>query len=95
VLLGMRSSVFGRPGTRLQIPVRSNGIPLARRALVGKLRAHGIPVDYWVINDAKQAAALLELGAAGIVTDDVRTMAKLFATRAETRAWRDRHPHLL
>jgi glycerophosphoryl diester phosphodiesterase len=94
LLIRMRSSAFGRPGTRLQIPVRSNGIPLARRALVAKLRALGIPVDYWVINDAREAAALLELGAAGIVTDDVRTMAKLFATRPETRAWRERQPQL-
>jgi glycerophosphoryl diester phosphodiesterase len=93
VLLGMRSGIFHRPGTRLQIPVRSNGIPLARRTLVAKLRALDIPVDYWVINDAGEAAALLELGAAGIVTDDVRTMAKLFATRPETRAWRERHAH--
>lgn len=94
LLLGLRSSVFGRTGTRLQIPVRSNGIPLARRSLVSKLRALGIPVDYWVINDAREGAALLELGAAGIVTDDVRAMARLFATRPETRAWRERHAQL-
>jgi glycerophosphoryl diester phosphodiesterase len=90
-LLRLRATVFGRTGTRLQIPVRSHGIPLARRALVGKLRELGIPIDYWVINDTHEAARLLEIGASGIVTDDVRTMAELFATSPLTAAWRERH----
>jgi glycerophosphoryl diester phosphodiesterase len=91
LFLGSRASVLRRAGTRLQIPVRSSGIPLARRSLVAKLRALGVPVDYWVINDALQASALLDLGASGVVTDDVRAMAKLFATHLRTGAWRDRH----
>lgn len=90
-LLALQASVFRRAGTRLQIPVRSAGIPLARRSLTAKLRALGVPVDYWVINDAAEAAQLLELGASGIVTDDVRAMAELFAKSPFTAAWRARH----
>lgn len=94
LLLRARASVFGRSGTRLQIPVRSSGIPLARRALTRKLGVLGVPIDYWVINDASAAQQLLELGAQGIVTDDVRTMAKVFAHSSFTAAWRARHPQV-
>lgn len=90
-LLRLRTSVFGRSGTRLQIPVRSHGMPLARRSLIEKLRAHRVPIDYWVINDPREAERLLQLGAAGIVTDDVRAMARVFAASPTTAAWRERH----
>jgi glycerophosphoryl diester phosphodiesterase len=95
LLLRARRAVFGRSGVRLQIPVRSWGIPLARGALIAKLRELSLPVDYWVINDPAQAERLLELGAAGIVTDDVRGMASVFARSSMTAAWRARHPELL
>jgi glycerophosphoryl diester phosphodiesterase len=48
-------------------------------------------VDYWVVNDPAQAERLLELGADGIVTDDPRAMARLFARSPFTGAWRERH----
>jgi glycerophosphoryl diester phosphodiesterase len=92
-LLALSSSVFGRGGTRLQIPVRAGVIPLARRSLITKLRALGVPIDYWVINDPREAVQLLELGASGIVTDDVRAMAELFGASPLTAAWRARHTH--
>jgi len=95
LLLRARAAIFGRSGTRLQIPVRSAGIPLARRALIRKLQRLAIPIDYWVINGTSEAEQLLELGAQGIVTDDVRTMAKLFARSPHTAAWRARHPTLI
>jgi glycerophosphoryl diester phosphodiesterase len=95
LVLRARAAIFQRHGTRLQIPTRSSGIPLARTGLIRKLHALALPIDYWVINDAAEAEHLLNLGAQGIVTDDVRTMAKLFARSPQTAAWRARHPHLI
>jgi len=86
-----RRDALSRAGARLQIPVRAYGIPLARRALVDKLSALSVPVDYWVVNDTAVARGLLELGASGIVTDDVRGMARLFEQSPHTAAWRARH----
>jgi glycerophosphoryl diester phosphodiesterase len=80
------------PGQRLQIPMRFAGLDLRRRALIDKQHALGLAVDYWVVNDVGQAAALLELGADGIVTDDPAAMAALFAHSAHTGSWRARHP---
>jgi glycerophosphoryl diester phosphodiesterase len=81
-------------GRRLQVPLRSGPLRLDRRALVAKMHAQAIAVDYWVVNDAREAARLLELGADGIVSDDVRAMVALFARAAHTAAWRARHTGL-
>ena len=89
-LLRAWTPAFICAGARLQIPTRSAGIPLARRALTDKLRALGVPVDYWVINDAQEAERLLMLGAQGIVTDDVQAMATLFERSSLTAGWRTR-----
>lgn len=91
IVLRARRAVFTRPGVRLQIPVRAYGIPLARAALIDKLHALGLPVDYWVVNAPSEAEHLLDLGAAGIVTDDVRAIAAVFAHGPRTAAWRARH----
>jgi glycerophosphoryl diester phosphodiesterase len=81
-------------GVRLQIPVRYGPLALDRGALVHKMHARGLAVDYWVVNDSAQAERLLALGADGIVTDDPRAMAELFARSPYTSAWRRRHPTL-
>jgi glycerophosphoryl diester phosphodiesterase len=78
-------------GGRLQIPVRSGPLRLDRALLVSKMHAHGIAVDYWVVDDAVEAERLLELGADGIVCDDPRRMAELYARSPHTAGWRARH----
>jgi glycerophosphoryl diester phosphodiesterase len=78
-------------GQRLQVPLRQGPLRADRRDLVDKLHALGIAVDYWVVNDPLEAARLLELGADGIVTDDPRGMAELFASSPHTACWRQRH----
>ena len=78
-------------GSRLQIPVRYGPLALDRAWLSRKVHGIGIAVDYWVINDVAHAERLLELGADGIVTDDARAMAALFARSPYTAAWRARH----
>jgi len=78
-------------GQRLQVPLRQGPLRADRGALIDKLHGLGIAVDYWVVNDPVEAARLLALGADGIVTDDPRAMAELFATNPHTTAWRQRH----
>jgi glycerophosphoryl diester phosphodiesterase len=77
-------------GSRLQVPLRYGPFRLDRRELIDKMHAHGIAVDYWVVNDPGEAERLLELGADGIVTDDTRAMAALFARSPRTAGWRAR-----
>jgi glycerophosphoryl diester phosphodiesterase len=81
-----------RGGARLQIPLRYGPLSLDRASLIAKMHRRGIAVDYWVVNDIAQAERLLELGADGIVTDDARAMASLFARSPRTSGWRARHP---
>jgi glycerophosphoryl diester phosphodiesterase len=71
-----------RPGDAAQLPLRAFGVDFATRAYVEKCHEIGLRIDYWVINDAPLAARLLELGADGIMTDDPRLMAPVFAPRA-------------
>jgi glycerophosphoryl diester phosphodiesterase len=61
----------GRPaGTRAQIPTHAGPFSLANPRTLRKLHALGLEVDYWTINDATEAQALVALGADGIMTDD-------------------------
>jgi glycerophosphoryl diester phosphodiesterase len=78
-------------GQRLQVPLASGPVRLDRRGLVDKLHAHGLAIDFWVVNDLSVAERLLEIGADGIVTDDPRAMAALFARARRTSGWRARH----
>lgn len=78
-------------GRRLQLPVRQGPLRLDRPALIQKLHRLEIAVDYWVVNELRSAERLLELGADGIVTDDPRALAALFARSPRTEAWRTRH----
>ncbi|MGD8859421.1 MAG: glycerophosphodiester phosphodiesterase family protein [Myxococcales bacterium] len=80
------------PGSRLQIPPRQGPIPLDRPALVAKMHSLGIAVDYWVINDAPAVGRLLDRGADGIVTDDPRMAAAVFARHPRADGFRSRHP---
>ncbi|MFI5308559.1 MAG: glycerophosphodiester phosphodiesterase family protein [Polyangiales bacterium] len=82
---------FPLRGQRLQVPVRQGPLRADRRALVTKLHALGIAIDYWVVNEHTEAARLLALGADGIVTDDPRAMAELFDSSPHTAGWRARH----
>jgi glycerophosphoryl diester phosphodiesterase len=81
------------PWRRLQVPLRAGPFRLDRRELVAKMTACGIATDYWVVNDELEAARLIALGAGGIVTDDPRRLAALFARSPHTGGWRARHGH--
>jgi glycerophosphoryl diester phosphodiesterase len=72
------AALCGFHGVRAQIPTRSGPFDLSRRALIEKCHRLGLAVDYWVVNDAAEAARLLRAGADGIITDDPRTIAGAF-----------------
>ena len=55
----------------LSIPLNYSGVPLPVRQLVRTMRSAGKPTHFWTVNDPDEARALWELGASGMVTDDV------------------------
>jgi glycerophosphoryl diester phosphodiesterase len=79
-----------RGASRLQIPTRYAGLDLANRICIEKAHAVGLPVDYWVVNDPAEADRLLDLGADGIVTDEPKLLADVFAKHVRTRGFRQR-----
>jgi glycerophosphoryl diester phosphodiesterase len=82
---------FALGGSRVQIPVRSGWLDLGTVRLIDKCHRLGLAVDYWVINEPAEAERLLARGADGIITDDTRALARVFASSPRTRAWRARH----
>jgi glycerophosphoryl diester phosphodiesterase len=68
-------------GTCAQVPERAGPVTLAAPRFIDKCHALGIRVDFWTINDPVEARRLLDLGADGIMTDDPRAIAPVFAAR--------------
>ena len=68
-------------GTAAQLPHRQSGINLGTRAVIAKCHALGLLVHYWTVNDPARAKELLDYGADGIMTDDPRAIAPVFAAR--------------
>jgi glycerophosphoryl diester phosphodiesterase len=56
----------------LQVPVKQAFINFADERMILRLRKLGVETHFWVINSAEQAKKLVSIGAAGIVTDDVK-----------------------
>ncbi len=59
------------PGSALQIPPTWNQIRLDRPYIISRLHELGKRVDYWTINEPKEAIRLLTLGADGIFSDNI------------------------
>jgi glycerophosphoryl diester phosphodiesterase len=89
---GLFDRLFPYGGVRAQIPTRSGPIDLTAPRVFAKCKRLGIGVDYWVVNEPRAAATLLEHGADGIITDDPRAIAEVFRSSPRTAAWRARHP---
>lgn len=64
-------------GERIQLPTRIGPKNLLDRALVSRLHALGLMVDFWVINDEATARRAEEVGADGVMTDDPRLLARV------------------
>lgn len=68
-------------GQAAMIPRRGMGLRLDGRRFIGRCRALGLRVDYWVVNDPADARALLDRGATGIISDDPARIAPVFTNR--------------
>jgi len=60
---------LAKPIQALQIPTGKGPIRFDSPAFIGKMKACGLELHYWTINDAAEMLRLIELGADGIVTD--------------------------
>jgi glycerophosphoryl diester phosphodiesterase len=72
--------VLAPPGSAAQLPVSFGPLRLASRRIVDKCHALGLRVDFWTVNRPAEARQLLALGADGIMTDDPRAVAPVFAS---------------
>jgi len=81
----MKSLLEGAPQkpacAALQIPPEGEGYDLARPELVAAAHQFGIDVHYWTINDPVIFEKLLDIGADGIMTDDVEMGYLIFEQR--------------
>ena len=79
-----RSRQMVRLGTRLSLAqARCAQIParVATRAFIRRAHALGLAVHVWTINDKAEMARLLDLGADGIMTDQVSVLRDVLAER--------------
>lgn len=65
------------PGHFLQIPIAQEGFELVTAETVAHAQSHGVGVHPYTINDPDEMRWLLELGVAGIMTDDPVTLRAL------------------
>jgi glycerophosphoryl diester phosphodiesterase len=63
----------------LQVPVKMGPIRFDDAHLISMLKACGVEVHFWTVNDVSEARRLKQLGAAGIVTDCGKLMIEAFA----------------
>lgn len=70
-------------GNCAQIPERAGPFLFANAKFIKKCHDLGIRVDFWTINDPQRAIELLDLGADGIMTDDPKLIAPVFADRRD------------
>lgn len=67
----------------VQVPPRSNGLPVVDRFFLAAARRLGLPVHVWTVNDRRAMARLLDLGVAGLVTDRVASLRAVLAGRGD------------
>lgn len=65
-------------GSAAQIPTHQGPLRFDRAPFIAKCHSVGLRVDFWTIDDATEAARLLDLGADGIMTNDPAALSGLF-----------------
>lgn len=63
-------SVSSLPYRTMCLPRSHRGVPLPLRAIASSMRAAGVPVHVWTVNDAAVSLRLWQLGIRGIISDD-------------------------
>ena len=74
-------SILPWRGQAAQLPLGSGKRRFDTADLVARCHALGVRLDFWVVNDPEAAERLLDLDADGIMTDDPRALAPIFARR--------------
>ncbi|MFV2072749.1 MAG: glycerophosphodiester phosphodiesterase family protein [Thermoanaerobaculales bacterium] len=69
-------------GNAAHIPVQHGLVRLDGARFIARCRALGLRVEYWVVDDPREARRLLDAGATGIMTDDPAAVAPAFRDRA-------------
>lgn len=77
--------LFPPSGRVAQVPPRTRLLRADTPRFIAKCHALSIPVEYWTINDAREAERLLALGADGIMTDDPAKIAPVFRRLRDRR----------
>ncbi|NBE52902.1 glycerophosphodiester phosphodiesterase, partial [Streptomyces boluensis] len=67
-----------------QVPETQSGVRVVDRRFVRTAHALGLQVHVWTVNDRERMAALLDLGADGIMTDHLGTLVEVLKERG---AW--------
>ncbi|MEU3194119.1 glycerophosphodiester phosphodiesterase family protein [Streptomyces sp. NPDC006992] len=67
-----------------QVPERHGPVRVVDRAFVRAAHARGLRVHVWTVNDPVRAAALLDLGVDGIMTDELEMLREVLDARG---AW--------
>lgn len=86
-VMGLRLRSYGIPAALrmgavcAQVPESQNGIRVVDRRFVKAAHARGLQVHVWTVNDADRMAALLDLGADGIMTDHLETLRTVLTDR--------------
>ncbi|MBX3210589.1 MAG: glycerophosphodiester phosphodiesterase [Labilithrix sp.] len=68
-------------GHAAQVPRRAYGVVFASQAVIDRLHALGLRVDFWTIDDPEEATRLFAMGADGVMTDDPRSVCARVAAR--------------
>lgn len=68
-------------GNAAHIPVKHGMVRLDGPPFIARCRTLGLRVEYWVVDDPREARRLLDAGATGIMSDDPALIAPVFRER--------------
>lgn len=79
------SGLFKVKGYTFEVPMRKFRINLPTASFIRQAHKKGISVLVWTINEPSIMRQCIELGVDGIITDDVRTLKRIIAEKADHR----------
>ncbi len=86
---GRQAGLLARRLAQWQVRCTQVPVWMASESFVRRAHALGLDVHVWTINDRAEMSRLLDLGADGIMTDDIETLREVLIERGQ---WRPRGP---